>query len=62
MDSIAKLGRSSGEGNGNLLQYSCLEITMNRGAWQAIVHRVANSQTGQAHAIMIPLKKTAFFK
>ena len=38
-------GRSSGEGNGNPLQYSCLENSMNRGAWQAIVHGVAKSQT-----------------
>ena len=33
-------GRSPGEGNGNPLQYSCLENPMDRGAWQAIVHRV----------------------
>ena len=38
-------GKSSGEGNGNPLQYSCLENPMDRGAWKAIVHRVANSQT-----------------
>ena len=30
-----------GEGNGNPLQYSCLEIPMDRGAWRAMVHRVA---------------------
>ena len=34
-------GGSSGEGNGNPLQYSCLENPMARGAWQAIVHGVA---------------------
>ena len=34
-------GRSPAEGNGNLLQYSCLENPMDRGAWQAIVHGVA---------------------
>ena len=34
-------GRSPGEGNGNPLQYSCLENPMERGAWQAIVHRIA---------------------
>ena len=34
-----------GEGNGNPLQYSCLENSMDRGAWQATVHGVANSQT-----------------
>ena len=33
-------GRSPGEGNGNPLQYSCLENPMDRGAWQAIVHGV----------------------
>ena len=39
--SIPGLGRSPGEGNGNPLQYSCLENSMDRGAWQATVHRVA---------------------
>ena len=34
-------GRSPGEGNGNLLQYSFLENPMDRGAWQATVHGVA---------------------
>ena len=34
-------GRSPGEGNGNLLQYSCMENPMDRGAWQATVHGVA---------------------
>ena len=38
-------GRSSGEGNGNPLQASCLENPMDRGAWQAKVHGVANSRT-----------------
>ena len=37
--------RSPGVGNGNLLQYSCLENPVDRGAWQATVHRVAKSQT-----------------
>ena len=36
------LGRSSGEGNGNPLQYSCLENSMDRGAWWLPVHGVAN--------------------
>ena len=37
-------GRSPGEGNGNPLQDSCLENSMNRGAWQATLHGVAKSQ------------------
>ena len=43
--SIRGSGRSSGEGNGNTLQYSCLENFMDRGAWQATVCRVTKSQT-----------------
>ena len=39
--SIPGLGRSPGAGNGNPLQYSCLGNPMDRGAWQAIIHRVA---------------------
>ena len=42
---IPGLGRSLGGGNGNPLQYSCLENLMDKGAWQAIVHNVAQSQT-----------------
>ena len=40
LGSIPGSGRSPGEGNGNPLQYSCLENPMDRGAWQATVHRV----------------------
>ena len=43
--SIPGSGRSSGEGNGNPLQYSCLGNPMNRAAWWATVHGVAKSQT-----------------
>ena len=43
--SIPGSGRSPGEGNGNQLQYSCLENPMARGAWWAIVHRMAKSKT-----------------
>ena len=43
--SIPGLGKSSGEGYGNLLQYSCPENPMDREAWGAIVHGVAESQT-----------------
>ena len=41
MRSIPGLGRPSGEGNGNPLQYSCLENSMDRGTWRATVHGVA---------------------
>ena len=43
--SIPGLGRSPGEGNGNPLQYSCLENSMDGGAWQVTVHGVGKSQT-----------------
>ena len=43
--SIPGLGRSPGEGNGNPLQYSCLGSPMDRGAWWATVHGVAENQT-----------------
>ena len=43
--SIPGSGRSLGEGNGNPLQYSCLENPMDRGAWWATVHGVAKSRT-----------------
>ena len=43
--SIPGLGRSTGEGNGNPLQYSCLENPMDGGAWLATVHGVAKSWT-----------------
>ena len=42
---IPGFGRSSGEGNGNPLQYSCLKNSMDRGAWWATVHGVTKSQT-----------------
>ena len=45
LGSIPGLGRSPGEGNGNPLQYSCLENPMDRGAWRATVHGVAKSRT-----------------
>ena len=45
LGSIPGLGRSPGEGNGNPLQYSCLENPIDRGAWWATVHGVAKSWT-----------------
>ena len=45
LGSIPGLGRSPGEENGNPLQYSCLENSIDRGAWWTTVHGVAKSQT-----------------
>ena len=45
LGSIPGLGRSPGEGNGNPLQYSCLENPMDEGAWWATVHGAAKSWT-----------------
>ena len=44
LGSIPELGRSSVEGNGNPLQYSCLGNLLDRGAWQATVHEIAESR------------------
>ena len=48
---IPGLGRSPGKGNGNPLQYSCLENPMDRGAWQATVHgrRVGHDWATNTH-------------
>jgi len=45
LGSIPGSGRSPGEGNGNPLQYPCLENPMDRGTWWATVHEVTRSQT-----------------
>ena len=45
LSSIPESTRSSGEGHGNLLQYSCLENPMDGGAWQATAHSVVKSWT-----------------
>ena len=45
MGSIPGSGRSLGVGNGNPFQYSCLENSMDRGAWGAIAHGVSQSWT-----------------
>ena len=45
LGSIPELGKFPGEGNGNPFQYSCLGNPMDRGAWRATAHGVAQSQT-----------------
>ena len=52
--SIPELGRSPGEGNGNPLQYSCLENHMDGGAWEAAVHGVAKSWTRLSDFTLTP--------
>ena len=49
LGSIPESGRSPGEGNGNPLQYSCLENPMDGGAWWATLHGVAKSGTRLSH-------------
>ena len=46
LGSVPGLGRSSGEGNGYPLHYSCLKNSTNKGAWQATVHGVAKTEVG----------------
>ena len=45
MGSVPELGRSPGKGNGNPLQSSCLENSIDRGAWRATVHGMSKSWT-----------------
>ena len=63
MGPIPGSGRSHGEGNGNPLQYSCLENSMDREAWQATVHGVTKSRTrlGDSTATTIHLAHKAPF-
>ena len=51
MGSVLGSRRSSGEVNGNPLQYSCLGNPMDKGAWWTTVHGVAESQTGRSQRI-----------
>ena len=64
--SIRGWRRSPGGGHGNPLQYSCVENPMERGAWQATLHRVAKSWTGlkqlSMHAALATRKLMAFLE
>ena len=62
MGSILGSGRSPGEGNGNPLQYSCLENPMDGGAWSASVHGVTKSQTRLSDftSLSLPLELTGW--
>ena len=57
LDSIPGLGRFPGKENGYPLQYYCLEISMNRGAWQAAAHGVTKSWTQLSNFHYPPIKK-----
>ena len=53
--SVPGLGRSPGVGSGNPLQYCCLENSMNRGAWRAVVQRVLKSQKLLSMQMVCPI-------
>ena len=61
LGSIPGLGRSPGEGNGNSLQYSCLENSMDWGAWYATVLEVAKSRTWVSDFTFTSLYNVIFF-
>ena len=55
------LGRSPGEGNGNPLQYYCLENPMDSGAWQAAVYGVAKSRTRLSDLTSLHFKEKSYW-
>ena len=61
LGSIPGSGKSPGEGNGNPLQYSCLENPMDGGAWLATVHGVAKSRTRLSDSLSLSNNKYMFY-
>ena len=61
LGSIPGSGRSSGKGNGNPLQYSCLENPMDRGAWWTTVHGIAKSRTRVSDLTHFTTRETLTF-
>ena len=59
MDWIPGLGRTPGGGHGNPVQFSCLENPMDRGAWQATVHRITKSWTQLKRLSTLPAGDSA---
>ena len=57
---IPGLGRSPGEGNGYPLQYSCLENSMDRGAWQATVHGAAELDTTEQLSLSLSFTSSQY--
>ena len=60
LGSIPGLGGSPGEGNGNPFQYSCLENSMDRGAWRATVYGIAKSLRDTTERVTLSLSYFAF--
>ena len=58
--SIPGWGRSPGVGNGNPLQYSCLEHPMDRGAWRATLHESDVTKRTRTHCVVIDLQDCLF--
>ena len=57
---IPETGRSPGEGNGYTLQYSCLENSMDRGTWWAIVHGITKTPTRLNDSHFSDIEKSGF--
>ena len=61
-DSIPRLGRSPGEGNGNPFQYSCLEKPMDRGAWWATLFSLIMGELIISHGVYDSIYEVSLYK